>query len=348
MRIAVLPERYGHVLSPCASIRLHAPLEALGRAGLATVRFLIEPEVEAFRPDVIVWHRVGIRDAGGIDRLRDVARLTGARMVYDLDDHLLGMDQHPEREAYQPMVAAVRASVQAADRVWCSTPVLASLVQPTAPMPVAVMPNVLDPDHWELEERPLPVLAPMPGPLRLLYMGTRTHEEDFALIATVMDRLEMQAPGAFELHLIGVRGNDEGAAPWLRVRGIPGHVGASYPAFVHWLVRQTGFDLGIAPLVDNAFNAGKSPIKVLDYAALGIPAVASRVPAYSELRSGVDCFHADNTVEDWCQTLLALASDPDALHRVREGARARVTRDVFEAGCRRRLDDLSAVVHGTR
>lgn len=339
-RIAVVPERYGDIFSPCASIRLHAPFEAMRGAGVADVRFLIPDEIEAFAPDVVVWHRVAIRETKTIDALAKLARRTGARLVYDLDDHLLGMEDHPEKTVYMPMVAAVRASLAAADRVWCSTGRLASLVEGETAAAIEVMPNVLDPEVWELHQ---PRTARPDDPsLRVLYMGTRTHNEDFEFLAKVMERLHRRQPGMAQLHMIGVRTDDAQTAPWLRVHAIPGYVGASYPAFVHWLVRQPAFDLGVAPLVETAFNSGKSPIKVLDYAALGIPALASRVPAYAgSLRDGIDCALADNQVDAWEQALLALAGDPRLRGSLLSAASSLVAPDVFEAGWRRRLDDLT-------
>lgn len=345
-RIAVIPERYGDILSPCGSIRLHAPFDAMRRAGVADVRFQIPDEIEAFAPDVVVWHRVAIRETKAIDALAKLARRMGARLVYDLDDHLLGMEDHPEKTVYMPMVAAVRASLAAADRVWCSTGRLASLVEGEATGTIEVMPNVLDPEVWELHE-PRPARPDDPS-LRVLYMGTRTHNEDFAFLAKVMERLHRRQPGLAQLHMIGVRTDDAQSAPWLRVHAIPGYVGASYPAFVHWLVRQPAFDLGVAPLVEAAFNSGKSPIKVLDYAALGIPALASRVPAYAgSLRDGIDCVLADNQVDAWEQALLTLAADAGLRAALLSGASALVAPDVFEAGWRRRLDDMTVAPRAT-
>lgn len=346
-RIAVIPERYGDIFSPCASIRLHAPLDAMRRAGVADVRFQIPDEIEAFAPDVVVWHRVAIRETKAIETLAEVARRTGARLVYDLDDHLLGMEDHPEKAVYMPMVDAVRASLAAADRVWCSTPRLASLVEGETRAAVEVMPNVLDPEVWELRH-PRPARPDDPA-LRLLYMGTRTHNEDFAFLAGVMERLHRRQPGLAQLHMIGVRSDDTQSAPWLRVHPIPGYVGASYPAFVHWLVRQPAFDLGVAPLVATAFNSGKSPIKVLDYAALGIPAIASRVPAYAgSLRDGMDCVLADNDVDAWERALLDLAADGSRRAALLDAASALVTPGVFEAGWRRRLDAMLAAQRAGR
>jgi len=49
---------------------------------------------------------------------------------------------------------------------------------------------------------------------------------------------------------------------------------------VRWLRAQGPFDLGLAPLADTAFNACKSDIKALDYAALAILPLLSDGPAY--------------------------------------------------------------------
>lgn len=343
-RVAVIPERYGEVLSPCGSIRMHAPFDALRRAGRADVRFLLPAEVEAFAPQVVAWHRVALRDVATTAAVVDAARRVGSRIVFDLDDHLLGMDAHPEREAYAPMVAAVRAALNAADGVWCSTEHLATLVAPSTRGRVTVMPNALDPQIWELESRPLPCLSPRGAPLRILYMGTRTHDEDYAFLAGVMAQLEARSPGAYQLHRIGVRAQDGDAAPWLHVHPIAGHVGASYPAFVHWLVRQPAFDIGVAPLMDTAFNAGKSPIKVLDYAALGIAAMASRVPAYAALEDSEACLLVENTELAWIEALELLSEDRARLPVLRDAARRLVVPAVFERECARRLEEIARLI----
>ncbi len=47
--------------------------------------------------------------------------------------------------------------------------------------------------------------------------------------------------------------------------------------------RIADFDIGIAPIVDNGFNAARSSIKVKEYAALGIPWLASPIGPYAGL-----------------------------------------------------------------
>lgn len=59
------------------------------------------------------------------------------------------------------------------------------------------------------------------------------------------------------------------------------------------------FDIGIAPLSDQAFNYAKSWIKMLEYAAAGIPAVASNMPEYSRLSVEYGIGRIANTLDEW-------------------------------------------------
>lgn len=305
-RVAVLLERYGAVMSPCASIRLHAFTERFP----ADVRYLLLEELTAFRPEVILWSRTAVPTAEGVATLQQIAASIKARLVYDLDDNLLAMDDHPERDSYQGMIRAVRRSVDVADAVWCSTQRLTTLLGALNPGAVW-MPNALDPVLWEA---PAPVERSwMPaGVLRVVYMGTRTHDEDFALLASAIERVHRAHPGKIRLTLIGVNAKAAPSHAWMEVMQIPDHVGASYPAFVRWLVNHRDFDVGVAPLVDTTFNRFKSSIKVLDYRALGIPTVASAVPAYSDDAEN-DRLLVDNDVGRWADALTGLVEGGVAL-----------------------------------
>jgi glycosyltransferase involved in cell wall biosynthesis len=65
------------------------------------------------------------------------------------------------------------------------------------------------------------------------------------------------------------------------------------PATFSWdgypeLLMAMGWDIGIAPLIDDEFNRCKSHIKWMEYSMKRIPTVASRVYPYSEPIDGVD------------------------------------------------------------
>jgi hypothetical protein len=339
-RVAAVLEQFGATLSPCASIRLHGYLAWLHARGEIDFRTLLVEEVLAYRPDVIVWHRIALPTVAEVDALHALAALSGARLVYDIDDNLLDMEEHGEGEAYRGFRDAVLRSLQVADEVWCSTPMLSSRVAMHASGDVRVFENALDPGVWGEPAAPVRGLGDG-ATLRLLYMGTRTHDQDFAFLRKVVSSLVLHRSVAIRLTVVGVCQAPPGDAPWLDVRPPPGHVGASYPAFVHWLRQQSGFDLGVAPLIGGRFNDCKSAIKVLDYAAMGLPTLASDVPAYAGLAAGGGrCLLAGNEVEDWCETLARLHAEPDRLARVASRAASLLGEDVFADAARARLRRL--------
>jgi glycosyltransferase involved in cell wall biosynthesis len=81
------------------------------------------------------------------------------------------------------------------------------------------------------------------------------------------------------------------------------------------------FDIGLAPLIPSMFNRSKSHIKALEYAALGIPVIASDEPPYRDfVIDGVTGFLVRREHE-WGQRLRDLVND-DAM-RESMGVKAR-------------------------
>lgn len=338
LRIAVLLEWYGQVMSPCASIRLHAFTQHFP----AEVRYLIPEELAHYRPHVVIWHRVAVASAQAVEELAATAAGLDARLVFDLDDNLLAMDAHSERDKYQGMIAAVAKSVDVADVVWCSTEPLQEFIAARGAT-AEWMPNALDPELWRGWPHD-PGVAPSGGRLRMLYMGTRTHDDDFMLLREALVRLHRERPGSFTLTLVGVSGQPLPEYDWLASLAPPAHVGASYPAFVRWFVGQRGrFDLGLAPLADTVFNRSKSSIKVLDYAGLGLPTLASRVPAYA-LDEAADRLLVDNDPDAWYEAFtMALEGDLPLLE-ASSRARGRIGPEHFGLAVKQRWNSVQALV----
>jgi glycosyltransferase involved in cell wall biosynthesis len=91
--------------------------------------------------------------------------------------------------------------------------------------------------------------------------------------------------------------------------------------------RLADFDLGIVPLADTAFNRGRSNVKAREYAAAGVPWLASPVGVYWHLgrdQGGV-------LVEDgaWLDTLDALIADRRERRRLAKRARAWAQRETI-------------------
>lgn len=81
--------------------------------------------------------------------------------------------------------------------------------------------------------------------------------------------------------------------------------------FLDWGSQVTRLGIGLAPLLDTRFNRAKSWLKVLEYAALGVPSVASALPEYERFASlhyeGA-CLLATRP-RDWSRQVRRLTSD---------------------------------------
>ena len=123
-------------------------------------------------------------------------------------------------------------------------------------------------------------------------MGTLTHQDDLHMLYPALQRAASTNP-EFRLGVIGV--SAEKMPPWIDRIEIP-DTATSYPRFVPWLREKTAlFDFAVAPLQDTLFNAFKSPLKILDYAALGLPVLCSDIMVYQEIANR-------RRAPSWCAT----------------------------------------------
>ncbi len=316
--VVVVPERYeSGALTPCAYIRLLLPLTHPSLAEDLEIVLADARSALRYRADVIVTQRHAVVDTAAADALTAHAKETGAALVYDLDDDLLHIPRsHPDADVLRPKGAVVRRLLRQADQVFVSTDALAAAVGSKA----AVMANGLDEQIWG----GVPALPRRPGPVRLLCMGTATHDADFAMIEPALARIVADFGPRVSVEMLGF--SSSGALPeWVKRVVMPPSGGASYPGFVHWVSRDGGWDVGLAPLEDTAFNRCKSPIKTLDYAAIGLPVLASDGPVYrGSLADGVGGMLVQNTTEAWYGAISRMIRDGAWRARLAEGARAHV------------------------
>jgi O-antigen biosynthesis protein len=321
LRVGVLAQAPGGPLTSSAWIRLLLPLRRLESQGWCVV-VQLEPAAsdDAWPPELdgldrLIVQRAACPTLALAEALVQACRQRSLPLILDLDDALFALPaEHPERWRYAPSIPALEHLLAAADLCVFSTATLAAQCQQFGG-PHAVLPNGLDVEAWAGPER-FP-RAEGEGPLQLLYMGSRTHDSDLALILPELDALAARDPQAFRLTLVGGVSQPL-QRPWLSVievrRGC-----RRYPRFVRWLRRLPRHDLGLAPLVANPFNAAKSDVKLLDYAALGLPALCSPGPAYQGLLDAG----------------LALAAEPDQW-----------AAQITWAGChRRQLRRLAQAAH---
>ncbi|MFM7454467.1 MAG: hypothetical protein ACKO1V_10985 [Cyanobium sp.] len=284
LRVGVLAQAPGGPLTSSAWIRLLLPLRRLEQQGGCEL-VPLEPATPGDAPalalaglDRLIVQRAACPTLAQAEALVQACRQRSLPLILDLDDALFALPaEHPERERYAPALPALEHLLAAADLRVFSTVTLASQCESFGPQ--AVLPNGLDAEAWAGPAR-FP-RAEAEGPLQMLYMGSRTHDADLALILPELDALAARDSHAFRLTLVG--GVSQPLhRPWLHTLEVPLDA-RRYPRFVRWLRRLPRHDLGLAPLVANPFNAAKSDVKLLDYAALGLPALCSPGPAYQDL-----------------------------------------------------------------
>lgn len=253
--------------------------------------------------DVCIVQRAAMPD---VNTATQLVKILGERLVplvVDLDDGFTVMSPEQVRAGgYAPRNEALEELLSASAEAWFATQALAECY-PIVRNRAFVVENSIDPGLWS--NWPQRKSAPStPAGTRLLYMGTGTHEADFALIRPSLEQLWIRNAGQFDVTLIGVAAEVE-PAPWL-THMIPPRACTPYPKFVEWLREQGPFDVGIAPLADTPFNRVKSDIKLLDYSAMGLRALVSDLPAYR-----TDPAFQSAIVTDWLEALSDVVDSPD-------------------------------------
>lgn len=306
--VLLLPDRRADGgISPCGAIRLVQPFDMLAAGSADLLVEHVDGRGVFHRvADALVCQRHAVASVAEADRLIEHCRRHDMRLVYDLDDELLAIpDDHPEAARLRGSAAIVLRLVLAADRVWVATPALARRLAGLRP-DAEVVPNALDDRLWRLP--PPPHADPR---VRIVYMGTATHDGELAFLAPVAAALRQRFGDRVRFEVVGVTTQ---SLPAGFARRLPEQdaANASYPGFVEWFGRQQ-WDIAVSPLVASPFNGCKSAIKLMDYAAIGLPIVASRHPEY-EAAFGNDhgVFLVDNEVEAWIEALARLIENRPA------------------------------------
>jgi glycosyltransferase involved in cell wall biosynthesis len=108
------------------------------------------------------------------------------------------------------------------------------------------------------------------------------------------------------------------------------------------LAEMAAFDVGLVPLDDTPFEQAKFPFKLLQYLALGVPALSARVGvANSVIRHGENGLLADS-LDEWRAGLEALIQDVALRRRTAEAGR----QTVADSYTLERVGQL--LVHGLR
>lgn len=276
-------------------MRVRQPCRALEDAGLAEALIMSTHE-SGHAPNYLEWARLG---AGTLLAhnffhdyqllsLAEIARSSRSLRVLGMDDLLTALPPgNPYAQTIYPDLAMrIAKAVSMCDRFVVSTPAIAQAYGRGAPE-VIVIPNTLDPVAWAgLENAPRGGERPRVG-----WAGARQHLDDLRVLEPVVEATAHEIDWVF----FGM------CPPELRrhAREVHDMVPiARYPA----KLASLGLDAAVAPLVDHPFNRAKSALKVLEYGAVGIPTIASDIPAYRATPATV----VAEAPSDWIEAVRAL------------------------------------------
>jgi GT2 family glycosyltransferase/glycosyltransferase involved in cell wall biosynthesis len=313
--VLVLPDRCDNgTITPCGFIRLVQPFDLLAALHTDILVEVVDLEAALTRDaDVLVCQRHVTADLTKAEQLIEHCRARGIKLIYDLDDDLVSIrSSHPEAARLQGLATIVKRFVESADRVWFATPELQRRLG-FGLCHSDVVANRHDERIWRHSARRSVFRGS--ESVRIVSMRTATHDEELDFLQPIAERLEREFSGRVRFEILGVASREQLASCFQRVTPEEGTARQSYPGFVAWFCRQH-WDIAVAPLIDTPFNRCKSAIKLLDYAALALPVVASHHVEYESAFGGDHGVHlVPNTLNDWCAALSLLIRDADARHR---------------------------------
>jgi len=233
--------------------------------------------------------------------LRILQRLN-SHIIFDLDDAIYLQSWNTNR---------VKEILQISRAVIAGNQVLADFARQYNEN-IHILPTVVDTDHYQLLSN-----EHHPGDPRAVlgWIGIDPNRGDLALLKSVFDWIVERYAGSVVLRTVGRR---------------PLEIDTKLEIeFVPWTLKTSlsslhSFDIGLMPLEDTPWNRGKCGLKLIEYLAVGIPAVASPVGINSEIIRDGDTGFLANKTADWQKNLACLIEDQELRSRLGQSGRQHV------------------------
>ena len=244
------------------------------------------------------------------------AQSLGIKTIYDIDDDLLNMpkDLGGVEVAYNSKETqeGILSFVNCADAITACSMTLAKSLRTKCQTPIYVIKNGVSMSDWG-------VLSKVDDDkVKIGWMASLSHVSDANVVSSALRRVMEETDAC--LKFIGWIG--EGCLPW--IKDFNGRVEVQDWVEVNALPHyMNDMDIGIAPLVDTPFNAAKSSIKWIQYSAMGIPTVMSKMAPYEDVIDGNTGVFA-TTDDEWHDALKRLVMNKKERDRIGENARNEV------------------------
>ncbi len=282
--------------------RTKSPLNVLAANNMISVQFMSTAhkshvptphEMARMEPDVLLLH--GFFADKQLAALHQYRKQLNVRLVISIDDLLTQIPAYnPLAKKMPPDVGTrIRLACSLADTLLVSTEVLAGHFN-NLHDDIKVIPNRLSKQLWAH-----PINTALNGKkLRVGWAGAGQHQADLAWLKDLVEATHEQYDWVF------FGDHPKGIDPQLIEFHAPVDL-LHYPQ----KLQQLNLNLAVAPLVNNAFNAAKSNLKLLEFGALGLPVLAADLACYQN--SPADTLPSQ--LNDWINRLKAYDEDRQML-----------------------------------
>lgn len=234
-------------------------------------------------------------------------------LIYEVDDDLL--DLHETNLAHKfysqdNIQANVKANIIAADHVTVTNAHLAENLSKYN-RSISILPNYIDASLLSVKPFRKETKKLMVG-----WAGSATHMIDADMASEALRSLSVPLK-TIGWDLGGYLGMKSIHKPWR--------------AQVTTYYKDLNFDIGICPLADTSFNRSKSPIKALEYAAMGIPVVASNVGPYADFVTEDFGILVNNDTKSWTDAIQTLIHDETLRHEMSRNAKKVASKHTIQA-----------------
>ncbi|MHC4076724.1 MAG: glycosyltransferase family 4 protein [Planctomycetota bacterium] len=228
------------------------------------------------------------------------------KVIYNFDDAIMYSDKNPEHDSRSHLIRFSR-SVKLADMVLVGSSYLAGHEQEFNAN-VKILPIGLKVDDYKVGNLPK-----IDDRIQLVWIGSKSTLSYLALIKPALEEIGRR----FDNVVLRIICDD-----FFDLQNMPveKRIWSNETRAVDLAVS----DIGLAPLPSNRFTEGKCSFKVLEYACVSLPVVASPVGTNSEyVRDGVTGFHASQTNE-WVDRITKLVEKPELRRRMGQAGREQV------------------------
>lgn len=291
----------------CGFFRCLQPANFIKRMGLAETQTVmrIPTSEQLLWADLVILQEMGSVNGSNIAQFLLKNKIP---YISEFDDFIHHVSPHnfAGYPAWNPSTLYIYRAMETAKAAFAltvSTPQLAREYFAYNPT-IYVVPNYLDEEKWDN-----PIVKRNDGKVRIGWLGGNAHADDLKMVSKVIHRIVKEGKGKIIFETMGMTAKElEGIFPFKEFSASCPHCG--YEGELHHfpgesldiyplVLASKGWDIVLAPVIDNSFGNCKSDLKIKEYAAAGVPIVASPIVPYREAAQSNAQVVFASTFDEW-------------------------------------------------